>query len=64
MIQANINTIVSQAIGILLAAWLISRIGRHQHHKKKADFVANPDEPLPLNCVERTRSPNFITELP
>ena len=29
-----------------------------------ANFITNPDEPLPLNCVERTRSPNFITELP
>ncbi|GAB4549637.1 MAG: hypothetical protein Tsb0014_44300 [Pleurocapsa sp.] len=30
VIQANINTIVAQSIGILVAAWLISRIGRHQ----------------------------------
>ena len=29
VIQANVNTIVAQAMGILLAAWLISRIGRH-----------------------------------
>ncbi|GAB4548782.1 MAG: hypothetical protein Tsb0014_43450 [Pleurocapsa sp.] len=29
VIQANVNTIVAQSIGILLAAWLISRIGRH-----------------------------------
>ena len=24
------------------------------------DFIANPDKPLPLDCVERTRSPKFI----
>ena len=29
VIQANVNTIVAQAVGILLAAWLISRIGHH-----------------------------------
>ena len=29
VIQASINAIVAQSIGILLAAWLISRIGRH-----------------------------------
>ena len=29
VVQANVNTIVAQSIGILLAAWLISRIGRH-----------------------------------
>jgi hypothetical protein len=29
VIQANVNTIVAQVMGILLAAWLISRIGRH-----------------------------------
>ncbi len=29
VVQANINTIIAQSVGILLAAWLISRIGRH-----------------------------------
>ena len=29
-----------------------------------ADFIANPNESLPLDCVERMRAPEFITELP
>ena len=34
VVQANVNTIVAQSIGILFAAWSIGRIGRHQPHEK------------------------------